>query len=102
MPWWRRSPDRQSGRGAALAFGHQCGHREAFHATTQLFRSAVAEVAHLDQGLSRLGFALGPTAQGGPGGLDGVEGIGLAAAPAFLAVRPVDFEDLDSTPTRRR
>ena len=82
--------------------------------------SAVAEVAHLDQGLaprlagrtlgddedpdgldrtiSRLGLALGSTTQGGPGGLDGVEGIGLAGPPALLAIRSVHLEDLDSHP----
>ncbi len=102
----------------SFPFGDQGRHREALHATTELFRSAVAEVAHLDQGLAsglagralgddedpdgldgtvaRLGLALGPTAQGGPGGLDGVEGIGLAGPTTLLAIRSVDLEDLDA------
>ena len=90
----------RAARTKPFSFGDECGHREAFHAATELFRSAVAEVAHLDQGLApglagrtlgddedpdgldgtvpRLGLALRPTTQGGPGGFDGVEGIGLA------------------------
>ena len=118
-PWWPRSPDRGERPGRqSFAFGDQSGHREAFHATTKLLRCAVADVAHLDQGLasglagralghdenpdgldgtvSRLGFALGSTTQGGPGSLDGVEGIGLAGSTALLTVRSVDLEDLDA------
>ena len=81
-----------------------------------------AEVAHLDQGLApglagralgddedpdgldrtvaRLGLAPRPTTQGGPGGLDGVEGIGLAAATALLAIWSVDLEDFDANPAQ--
>ena len=33
--------------------------------------------------------------EGGPGGRDGVLGVGLALAPAALAVGPVDFDDAD-------
>ena len=99
-------------------FGDQCRHREALQTTTELLRRAVAEVTHLDQGLApglagrtlgddedpdgldrtvaRLGLALRPTAQGGPGGFDGVEGIGLAGPSALLAIRSVDLDDLDT------
>ena len=99
-------------------FGDEGRHREALQAATELLRSAVAEVAHLDQGLdpglagralgddedpdgldgtvSRLGAAARSTTQGRPGGFDGVEGIGLAAAAALLSVGSVDFDDLDA------
>ena len=50
----------------------------------------------LDRTVARLGLALRPTAQGGPGGLDGVEGIGLAGPTTLLAIRSVDLEDLDA------
>ena len=48
----------------------------------------------------RLGLALRPTTQGGPGSFDGIEGIGLAGAPAILAIRSVDLEDLDTCPAQ--
>jgi transcriptional regulator with XRE-family HTH domain len=38
----------------------------------------------------------GSTTEGGPGGFHGVEGVGLAAATALLAIRPVEFDDLDA------
>ena len=91
-----------------------------FRSATELFRCAVAEVAHLDEGLdpglagralrhdenpdgldgavSGLGLAAGPTTEGGPGCFDGVEGVGLAAAAALLAIRSVDLDDLDAHP----
>ena len=122
MPWWQPSPGRESARAESFSFGHQCGHREALHSTTELLRGAVAEVAHLDQGLapSLAGRALGddedpdgldrtvsglgpsprPTAEGGPGGFDGVEGIGLAAATALLAIWSVDLDDFDAHPAQ--
>ncbi len=43
-----------------------------------------------------LGHSMGPARQSGPGGLDGVEGIGLAALAPGLAVLAVDFDDVDS------
>ena len=98
------------------------GTERPFSAATELLRSAVAEVAHLDEGLdpglagrtlgddedpdgldstvARLGLAARPTTQGGPGGLDGVEGIGLAGPAAILAIRSVDLDDLDAHPTQ--
>ena len=103
-----------------LSFGDEGGDREPFHAATELFRSAVAEVAHLNQSLApglagrtlgddkdsdgfdgtvaRLGLALRPTTQGGPGRFDGIEGIGLAAPAAFLAIWSVHLEDLHTHP----
>ncbi len=47
-----------------------------------------------------LGLAARSTTQGGPGGFDGVEGVGLAAAPALLAVGSVDLDDLDASPAQ--
>ena len=34
---------------------------------------------------------------GGPGGLDSVEGIGLARPTPLLTVRPVDLDDVDAS-----
>ena len=39
--------------------------------------------------------ALGPATEGGSSSLDGIEGIGLAAAPALGPVGPVDLDHLD-------
>ena len=99
-------------------FGDQGRHRKAFEAATELLGGGVAEVAHLDEGLGSClaGRALGDdkdpdrldcavpglraaarsTAEGGPGGFDGVEGIGLAAATALLSIGSVDLDDLDA------
>ena len=49
-----------------------------------------------DGTVPRLCLALRPTTQSGPGGFDGVEGIGLAGTPALLAIRSVHLEDLDA------
>jgi hypothetical protein len=50
----------------------------------------------LDCAVSRLGAAGDSAAQCGPGGFNGVEGIGLAGPPALLSIRSIDFDDLDS------
>ena len=124
MPWWPRSPDRASGWAAALVpSATSAVHREALQAATELLRGAVAEVAHLDEGLDPglagralgddedpdgldgtvpgLGLALRPTTEGGPGGLDGVEGIGLAGC-AGASGDSGRSTSTTSTPTRRR
>ncbi len=49
----------------------------------------------LDVSVPGLGLAGGIAREGGPGGRDGVFGIGLALAPAALTVGPVDFDDAD-------
>src|ERR1700736_5230781 len=86
----------------------------------QLVRSGYSEVTHLDDGLDPglsgrtlrhhedsdglngtvLGLARsrGPTADGGPGGLDCIERIGLALVAAGLPVGAVDFYDLNALP----
>ena len=48
-----------------------------------------------DVSVPRLGLAAGVAREGGPGGRDGVLGVGLALAPAALAVGAVDFDDAD-------
>src|ERR1700684_3699199 len=48
-----------------------------------------------DVSVPRLGFATGVAREGGTGGRDGVLGVGLALAPATLAVGTVDFDDSD-------
>ena len=49
----------------------------------------------LDRTVSALGRSLGPARENGPGGLDGVEGVGLAAVASGLAVLTVHLDDLD-------
>ena len=49
----------------------------------------------LDRTVSALGLSMRSARQRGSSGLDGVEGIGLAALSAGLAVLPIDFDDLD-------
>ena len=121
-PWWPRSPCRESGFGrSTLSFGHQCWHRETFQSATELLRSAVAEVAHLDEGLDPglAGRALGHHEDSD--GLDGTVsatwacrspdhsgrlgplrwrrgGSDLPRTPGVLAIRPVDLDDLDAHP----
>jgi len=112
----------RSARPELAPFGDEGRHGEAFHSATQLLWGAVAEVAHLDEGLdpslagralgddedpdgfdgtvSRLGPAAGPATEGGPGGFDGVEGIGLAATTTLLTIRSVELDYLDSNPTQ--
>ena len=102
-------------------FGDEGRHREALESTTALLGQAVAEVAHLDQRLdpglagralrhdenpdgldgavSGLRLAARPTTEGGSGCFDGVEGIGLATAPALR--RFGRSTSMTSTPTRR-
>ena len=48
-----------------------------------------------DVSVPRLGLAAGVAREGGPGSRDGVLGVGLALAPAALAVGPIDFDDAD-------
>jgi hypothetical protein len=43
-----------------------------------------------------LGDALGLAAERRSGGLDGIEGVGLAAAATLRSVRPVDLDDGDA------
>jgi hypothetical protein len=52
----------------------------------------------LDGAISGLGAARRSATESGSGCFNGVEGIGLAATPALLAIRPVDFDDLDAHP----
>ena len=88
----------------------------------ELVRGGDSQVTHLDDGLhpglsgralghhqdpdgldgTVLGLAQtrGPTADGGPGGLDRIEGIGLALVAPGLAVGSVDFDDLDTLPSQ--
>ena len=95
-----------------------CGDRETLESALQLVRGTEGELAHLSEcldarssgralgddedpdGLDRavpaLGRSLGPARENGPGGLDGVEGIGLAAVVSSLAVLAVDFDDVDA------
>ena len=47
-----------------------------------------------------LGLPARPTAQCGPGGFDGIEWVGLAAASPLLSVGPVDLDDLDAGPAQ--
>ena len=49
----------------------------------------------LDVSVPRLGLATGVAREGGPGGRDGVLGIGLSLEPAALAVGAVDLDDAD-------
>ena len=42
----------------------------------------------------------GPTTDGGPGGLDGIERVGLALVAPGLPVGPVDLDDLDALPAQ--
>ncbi len=101
--------------------GHELGDREALEAALQLVRGTEGELAHLGQrldarpssrafgddedpdGLDRtvpaLGRSLGAARENGPGGLDGVEGIGLAAVVSGLAVLAVHFDDVDAGPS---
>ena len=46
----------------------------------------------LDVSVPRLGFTASVTALGGPGGRDGVFGVGLALAPPALAIGPVHLD----------
>ena len=48
-----------------------------------------------DVSVPRLGLTGGVAREGGPGGRDGVLGVGLALEPPALAVGPVDFDDAD-------
>jgi hypothetical protein len=48
-----------------------------------------------DVSVLRLGFTAGVAGQCSAGGRDGVMGVGLALAPAALAIGPVDFDDPD-------
>ena len=104
--------------GRSLSFGHESRDRQALQAATELFRGAVAEVAHLDQRLdpglagralghdqdpdgfdgavAGLGLAARPAAQGSAGRFDGIERIGLATAAPLLSVRSVDLDDVDT------
>ena len=88
----------------------------------ELVRGGDSQMAHLDDGLDPglsgralghhqnpdgldgtvLGLAQagGPTADGGPGGLDCIEGVGLALVAAGLPVGSVDFDDLDALPAQ--
>ena len=50
----------------------------------------------LDRAVSALGRSVGPARLRRPGGLDGVEGIGLAGLASGLAVLTVYFDDVDS------
>ena len=52
----------------------------------------------LDRTVFGLGDALGLAGQRRAGGLDGVEGVGLATAPALLSVRSIDVDDADAGP----
>ena len=110
------SPDRPGRSPAHSATRAVTG--DALEATMELLRSGEAEMAHLDDGLDPglaggalgddedpdgldrtvlgLGRSAGPTTDGGPGGLDGIEGIGLSLVAAGLAVRTVDLDDLDT------
>ncbi len=49
----------------------------------------------LDRAVSALGLSLRSARQDGPGRLNGVEGIGLAAVPSGLAVLTIHFDDRD-------
>ena len=49
-----------------------------------------------DVSVPRLGLADGVAREGGTGGRDGVLGVGLALAPAALAIGAVDFDDTDA------
>ena len=117
-----RSGDRigRSRRPQLGSFGDERRHRQPFKATTEPFRCAVAEVAHLDQSLdpglagralrhdenpdgldgavSGLGLAARPTTEGGPSCFDGIERVGLAAAAALVSIRSVDLYDVYAHP----
>jgi hypothetical protein len=54
----------------------------------------------LDCAVPRLGAAGRSATQCGPGGFDGVEGIGLAGPTPLLSIRSIDFDDLDSRPAQ--
>jgi hypothetical protein len=49
-----------------------------------------------DVSVPRLGLTGGVAREGGPGGGDGVLGIGLALEPAALSIGTVDFDDADA------
>ena len=49
----------------------------------------------LDVSVPALGFTGRVAREGGSSGRDGILGIGLALAPAALAIGPVDFDDAD-------
>ena len=90
---------------------------KTLEAALQLVRSAEGELAHLgerldprstgralgdnedadglDGAVPALGCSMGPARERGPGGLDGVEGIGLAAVAPGLTVLAVYFDDVD-------
>ena len=94
------------------------GDGEALESALQLVRGAEGELAHLgerldpgpsgralghdedtdrlDRAVPSLGRSMGPARESGPGGLDGVEGIGLAAVVSGLTVLAVHFDDVDS------
>ena len=100
-----------------LGGGDELGDGEALEAALQLVRGTEGELAHLgerldpgssgralghdedpdglDRAVSALGRSMGPARLRGPGGLDGVEGIGLAALASGLAVLAVHFDDVD-------
>jgi hypothetical protein len=104
------------------SFGDEGRHREALQAASELFRRAVAEVAHLDErvdpglagrtlghhedpdGLdrtvSRLGAPARPATESGPSGFEGVEGSDLPLARRFW--RFGRSTSMTSTPTLRR
>jgi hypothetical protein len=114
------SGDRVSGLGRAQLgrFGDQDGDAEASEPRTKLVRGANDQMAHLDErgGAGHSGRALGhhecsdgldctvfglgdgggPSTEGGPSCLDGVERIGLAAATTLGPIRPVHLDDRDA------
>ena len=114
----RRHRIRRARRPQLGPLGDEGRNGKPFEATTELLRCAVAEVAHLDEGLdpglagralcdhedpdgldgavSRLRAAARSTTQSRSGGLDCIEGIGLATATALLSVGSVDLDDLDA------
>jgi hypothetical protein len=52
----------------------------------------------LDRTVFGLGNALGLATERRSGGLDGIEGVGLATASTFLSIRSVDLDDADAGP----
>ena len=118
MPWWPPSPDRENGQVEALSLrrpvqaprGPSCDNGAVQERCSRGGASGPEPCPWPGEpnAWRRRGpgwprphrhatWACPRTAtQGSPGGLDGVEGVGLAGPPAVLAIGSVDFDDLDA------